>query len=513
MQLSRGSDKHVGAMVLRGTAWLLGGRFARMAVGLLGVAILARLLTPEDFGLFAVAFMVLPLAIAVLDGLIDVPVIREDSLSRLDLANLIWASVALMAAVACGLWLSAPWLAAVMNLPDLAPVLRVSCFAILLQPFISASYALLRRQHRYAEVGGYVLLSGIVHAAVSIALALAGCGIWSLVGGQLASLGTTTVAGSISAGIPILPPMQMRMLGAWRMGGLGFSSRLLAWLTANIDTMFAVSALGAADAGIYSRAYNITTQLKEPFAAIDSVVRQAFVAQRNLDDAVAARATLGGLRMVVLAAALVSAAVIAMREAVVALFLGGQWTAVVVPLSILASSLPARVARVYLDGFTYARGSILHLTGRNLMIVLLMAGGLMLGASSGVVVIASVVAAGHYATLAFPGGPSDRLLAGSFFQRLVAAIPGYGIGAALIGASEGLSILADVSPGIMDWTLRAGVCAAVFAATAVFLPDAWLPAGIRARRATFRWFKGTTLQRVAKDAFQTATPPTKGSQA
>jgi PST family polysaccharide transporter len=287
MQLSRGSDKHVGAMVLRGTAWLLGGRFARMAVGLVSVAILARLLTPDDFGAFTVAFMVLPLAIALLGGLIDVPVIREDSLSRDDLANLIWASVGLMAALAGGLWLAAPWLAAAMHAPQIEPVLRVSCFTILLQPFISASQAVLRRQHRYAEVGGYFLLSGVVHAGVAIALALLGCGIWSLVGGQLASLGTTTAAGCISARIPILPPRRLRMLGAWRLGGLGFSSRLLDWLTANIDTLFAVSALGVADAGIYSRAYNITTQLKEPFAAIDLVVRQAFVARRGLDDALA----------------------------------------------------------------------------------------------------------------------------------------------------------------------------------------------------------------------------------
>ena len=475
VQIGRGSDDQVGRMVMRGTTMLLGGRIARILFTLLGIAVLARLLTPADFGVVAVASMILPLSIALLDGLIDVPTIREDGLDRSGLANLIWVGVVLMGVLCAAIWLAAPGLAVLLNSPRLDEALRVLCFGLLVQPFISASYALLRREHRFGMVAIFVAVSGAAYMLLAIGLALMGLGVWSLIIGQIVSLMIVALGAGLLSAIPLRPPHRLQAGAAWRLGGLGFATRLLAWMSTNIDTLFASAALGAVGAGIYSRAYNITTQMKEPFAVLDQTTRQAFVAQRSLDDGAASRATLAGLRLVVLMASLVAAGVIVLREALVAVLLGPQWGAVVLPLAILAASLPARVARLYLDGFTYARGSMRHMLVRNIAIMVILLGGLWVWAAEGVEAIALVVAVVHVATLFFRGGPVDVAVAGTRSNRLAAMVPGYAACVVIVGLGELPTFIWPARAAIVDCGVRATICALLYLLIVFALPKNWVP--------------------------------------
>lgn len=481
MKLARGGNKSVGRMVLRGSAWLICGRFARTLVTLVGTAILARLLTPADFGVAAVAAMILPLSIGLLEGLIDVPVNRDDELDTASLSNLIWSSEVVMIGLAALVWVTAPWLATCLNSPALSDLLRALCFGLLLQPFVTAGYGLLRRQHRFQVVALFLLVSGAVYVSIAVVLALRGFGVWSLVLGQLASLLVTAGGLSVLARIPVSPPRRIQTLVAWRAGGVAFAARLLEWLVANIDTLFASSVLGASGAGYYSRAYNFTTQLKEPFAVVDQTVRQAFLAQRNLDDAMASRATLGGLRLVVLAASFVAASVIVLREAIVALLLGPQWGAVVAPLAILSASLPARIARMYVDSFTYARGSMGHMLMRNIAILGLLGFGLWAWSGEGVTSIAFVVAAIHVVTLLFRGGTVDVAIAGSQMQRARAMAPGVLFAACIVIAVESASVAIPLGTRYGDYLLRAGLLACLGILGLMLLPREWIPMALRSR--------------------------------
>lgn len=475
MQLDRGSDKHIGRTVLHGTTRLIGGRILRTLITLGGLAVLARLLTPADFGVVAVAAMILPLATALLDGLIDVPTIREDGLDRGGLSNLVWVGLALMVGLIGLIWIAASSLSLLLNSPRLDEVLRVLCFGLMLQPFIAAGNALLRREHRFGAAAVFLIASGATYVISAIILAFMGFGIWSLVFGQLLSLLAMTVGLVVTTGIPIRPPSRFQADQAWQLGGMGLITRLLAWTWSNIDTLFASASLGAAAAGTYSRAYNITTQMKEPFAALDQTVRQAFLAHRSLDDASAARATRGGLRLVVLAASMLAGGVIVMREAIVMLLLGPQWDAVVVPLAVLSASLPARVARLYLDGFTYTRGSMRHMLWRNIAIVALLAAGLWVFSTQGVTAIAVVVAGVHVITLFFRGGPVDVAVAGTTAKRLAAMVPGYAIGAALVLLCELAAWTWLVRGEPLEWAIRATIFILASILVIAALPGGWLP--------------------------------------
>lgn len=473
--LSRGSDKGLTRMVLAGGAWLIGGRFVRTAITLLGIAVLARILTPADFGIVAVATIALTLSVALLEGLIDVPAIREDDLDREGLANLIWTGLGLMAIVVAAIWLAAPFLEGAVNAPGLAPVIRLVSLGLFAQPFIVAGTAVLRRNHRFPAVARFLLVTATLYVATAIGLALAGWGVWSLAVGQLVSLLGTAASMAYSARTPVLPPRRMRPMAALRLGGLASAARLLAWTGANVDTLFASIALGPAGAGFYSRAYNIVTQVKEPFGAVDHAIRQAFVARRTVAEDVQTAGNLRGLRLVTLISALTAGGLVVMREPIVAILLGDQWLPVIPALAVLAASLPARIARIYLDSLTYVQGSIAFMLARNAAIAGALIAGLAMFAERGVTAIAVVVGVAHYLSLLITtGNQNTRQSSGSLVQQGRAMAPALLIAGLIVAAIEGASALADFPDLAVDAVLRAGLFGALAMIVAAAIPAAWL---------------------------------------
>jgi O-antigen/teichoic acid export membrane protein len=482
MTLKRGPQNNVVGMVLNGALWMIASRILRILVTFMGVAVLARVLKPEDFGVVTVALALLHLVHTIIESFIHVPTIREDDLDRAGLANLIMVSFAFAAIAFCGVYLLAPTLETLFNAPRLTEVLRVIFIGVFFQPLIIASVAVLNRQHRFAAGAGILLASAFVYVCIAIPMALWGFGIWSLVFGQIISLAGVGLVAMIVSGIPLKMSARIDPAQAWRLGGMASLVRSVSWLGANIDTFFASSMLGAYGIGIYSRAYNISSQLKEPFSVLDVVVRQAFVAQKSLPAADARRVTLVGLRLLAILCMGMAAVVIVLREPVVFVLLGRQWTDVVAPLGILIMSVPLRVIRMYLDGVSYTRGSIRHMLMRNLFVVALLTTGLVLFAANGVTAIAIAVTTTHLLALAFTGNSVDRQVAGTLGARFGAVLPGVVLAACFVGLNEGAVYVLDPARQGIDWALRALLCTLLVIGMPLGIPGRWLPYNIRAAR-------------------------------
>ena len=104
-----GSSRGLGGMVLRGSMWLLMGRVVRSVISLVGLAILARLLQPADFGVLVVVMTFALLGTVLLIGMLDAPLTRHLEITQEDLRGLIWLGLLLMLALGAALWIAAPW--------------------------------------------------------------------------------------------------------------------------------------------------------------------------------------------------------------------------------------------------------------------------------------------------------------------------------------------------------------------------------------------------------------------
>jgi O-antigen/teichoic acid export membrane protein len=324
---------------------------SQLAVG----AVLARLLTPADFGLVALAFVVLGFARPLADLGIGGAVVQRAGLSDRHVRTAFTFSVLLGLAIAGGMAALAPLGAAAMRNPLVTAVLRVLSVGFAVGGTGAVAGALLRRRldfrrQFYIDTGSYVLGYG----GVTIVLAVLGYGVWSLVWGGLCQ-GLLAAGGQLACvRHSIRPLLGQRELGELLHFGVGTSaSACVNYLALNGDNFVVGRSVGAASLGLYNRAY---TLMNLPFtyaaSVMSSVLFPAFAQVQGEPE----RLRRGYLMMTELTAMLAAPAMgtlaVVAPHLVVTLY-GSQWTGVVVPLQIF--SLAGYFRALYHLGGTVAQ--------------------------------------------------------------------------------------------------------------------------------------------------------------
>ncbi len=171
-------------------------RYAGLFIGIVSTMILARLLTPEELGIFSVASVFVLLAsilrdFGVADYLVQVKEVTPEALGSAFLLMLLvsWSLAVL-------LWLGAGPVADFYQEPGVAEVLHVLALNFVLIPFGAVFMALLKRAMRFEISLRIHLAQNLTHAGVAVALAWAGFGYMSLAWASLAGV-VVTVLGSL----------------------------------------------------------------------------------------------------------------------------------------------------------------------------------------------------------------------------------------------------------------------------------------------------------------------------
>jgi len=171
---------------VKSVKWTAFNEIVSRSIRPITILILARLLTPADFGIVGVATIVTGLAQIFQEfGLGKTLIQRETEVNKS--ANIIfWANIMLSLFLYLIIFLSAPLIAKFFYEPKAIDVLRVLCLQIVLFSLVSVHQALFQRKFQFKQIFFIKLSSGIIPAVVSIPLALLGYGVWSLVYGTLA---------------------------------------------------------------------------------------------------------------------------------------------------------------------------------------------------------------------------------------------------------------------------------------------------------------------------------------
>jgi PST family polysaccharide transporter len=245
-----------------GVLWNLAQFGAGRVVTFVVTALLARMLVPEDFGLLALGL----LALGVFDRLKDIGVgaglvQRPGPWSRLAPTGLtLSVGGAVLLAGACAVL--APQLATLLGDDELVAVLRALAISLAVSGLSVLPDAALRRRMLFRQRSLPELSGAVVKGAVSIALALAGLGVFSLVWGQVAGALTTTLGYWFvyrrQDFAPLRPGWDRAVAGSLLTYGsqLAWVS-LLALLLDNLDYLVIGRRLGAEQLGYYTMAFRL----------------------------------------------------------------------------------------------------------------------------------------------------------------------------------------------------------------------------------------------------------------
>jgi O-antigen/teichoic acid export membrane protein len=178
---SHGTDTSLASRSASGVGWLAAQTWVAKAGGFLTLVVLARLLTPSDFGLVAIATTVLPLIYLLADLGFGTYLMQAKTLDRVTTSTAFWYSSGSGLVLSGVLAAAAPGLETFFGVDGVAAVLWGMTPAILLVTLSAVPVAILRRGMRFRALALQSAVAAITAQLVAIALAFSGAGVWALV--------------------------------------------------------------------------------------------------------------------------------------------------------------------------------------------------------------------------------------------------------------------------------------------------------------------------------------------
>jgi PST family polysaccharide transporter len=237
--------------------------------------VLARLLTPKDFGLFAMVTTVIGYLRVFKDAGLSTATIQREGITHAQVSNLFWVNVAVSGAITLILATAAPVVAWFYREPRLVPITLVLSSTFLLSGLTIQHTALLNRQMRFKAIAFIQVGSMLIGVAVGIGMALLNYNYWALVVSNLITVATTVPLTWLA--IPWRPEGPSRRSGIRSLVGFGANMAtggFIYSLARGADGLLIGRFYGADSIGLYSRA---SALLNRPMDQFLSPMNSVFV--------------------------------------------------------------------------------------------------------------------------------------------------------------------------------------------------------------------------------------------
>ena len=303
--------------------------------------VLARILTPNDYGQVAIVLSITGLATILTELGLSAAVVRAPEPTREYLSTAFWINAGSGVILAALVAVAAGPVAQLFSDPGIAPLLRVGSLSFALSLGV-VQLGLLQRQMRFARIGIVEVVGTGAGVAVSLVLGVAGAGAMSLVIGPVAAFAVMSVM--FWRGVAWRPSMVFdraaaRDIGGYIWGLVGFNT--VNYWTRNADNFLVGGYVGVASLGLYRRAYNLMVL---PVLHIGSPI------QRVLLPAIASAAAperkriwLKGAKASWLLGLPIGVGTAAVATDVILVLYGSQWVDAAPVLQVLGLSVPSQM--------------------------------------------------------------------------------------------------------------------------------------------------------------------------
>lgn len=326
-----------------GMAWTSGSRVLLLVLQFGSGIALARILTPDQFGLIAIVTAFTGFALLFTDLGLGGAIIHADRVSEELLATAFWLNALTGVALTAVMSALAYPIAAFYGYPELTTLLVLGSFTFTLSAG-TVGLALLERAMRFKLVVGVEVLAAIVNFGVAIGCALSGLGAKSMVVGILAQTAATTVLfWWASRWRPRSFVSRVALKELWAFSSHLFGFNVVNYWSRNLDDLLIGKFSDPASLALYNRAYQLMLlPVQQVTVSVGRVLFPSLARLRHDRDRLQA-AYLRVLTMLVGVIAPVSIGLSAASTAFIAVAYGPQWTGSATILALLAASGPAQV--------------------------------------------------------------------------------------------------------------------------------------------------------------------------
>lgn len=328
-----------GSEAPRAAFWSLVEVSFRHGGQLIVALVLARILSPADFGRVGMLLVITSISALFIDAGLGSALVQKQTVSRDDESSAFWFGVF----AASGFWLiiflTAPWIAAAFAEPKLAILLPFMALTLPLTAFAIVPDALLARELRFDQRARIEALSAIVSTAFSVLLAVLGFGVWALIA-QAISFSACRSGGcwTVSGWRPIVRFRWKSLQELWKFGGNLMIAGLLDVVSLRLQSALIGRLYGSSALGLYTIAH---TSFQGPVLIVGAMLNRVGLAilSRRSNQATRLLATLRVfIRGATFFFAPVMLSIALLSEPLIQVAFGPDWIEAAPVLSILALS-------------------------------------------------------------------------------------------------------------------------------------------------------------------------------
>lgn len=240
---------------LIGSFWMMIERFGYLTIQFVSNLVLARLLSPDDFGVIGILMVFITLANVFIDSGFSASLIQKKEISEADKSTVFYINLGLASVVYIIIYFTSPWIADFFHNESIASLLRVLGIVLLIDSFCAIQNTLLSRDMNFKLLTKIKLIAILIAAVVAIYLAYSGFGVWSLIVQYLLYSTIRTITTWLAAKWrPILSFSKDSFRTLFSFGSKIMMASFLAELYVNFQQILIGRYFKPADLGYYSQA-------------------------------------------------------------------------------------------------------------------------------------------------------------------------------------------------------------------------------------------------------------------
>jgi len=331
-------EKSLRRRVLEGVFWLSVVKVFGQVFSWVITVYVIRILSPNDYGLMAMAGVYVGFITLFSELGLNAAVIQKKDLNREDLSNIAWAVLSINLALFALSFFLAPLVAAFYSEPRVADVIRVASIILIFRSLGFAPSNMLVRELMLNRTSQAEIIGNASGALATLLLAMKGYGVWSLVIGSIVIEIVRTLFCFLF--YPWKPEFSFSFSRVKEMVYFGSKvavSRLIWYLSSNIDLLIAGKILGKTQLGYYAIALQFALIPLDKMVSIMSRVAFPAFSMMQGDPALLRRSYLKFVNFVAFASFPACWGLFLIAESAVPLFLSERWLPVILPLQILST--------------------------------------------------------------------------------------------------------------------------------------------------------------------------------
>lgn len=248
-------SKTLKAATITAGIWSISGSFLQTFLQLVISVALARLLTPEDYGLLAMVLLFPEIGRVFSEGGFGIALVHRKNATRCEETSILAFNCLIASCFCLGIWFAAPYISDFYSQPRLTGLLRLSSVGLIFTSLGIVQTSILSRNLKFRAMTLVTLISSTVSGCLAIFLAVKGFGVWALVWQGVSNAVLVTVMLWVVS--PWRPSCSVSFSGLRSMGGFGINmllTNIVSIIFGNMSTILIGRYFSPDDLGFFNRA-------------------------------------------------------------------------------------------------------------------------------------------------------------------------------------------------------------------------------------------------------------------